>query len=291
MTDVDVVASTAMPNGTEYRVRLVRDTDAEEPYDDGAWPIMRIEYQGNRGLWYAEEFNKQAESYVDAFGKLGEGGHATERFERYMRVFHGVTRVVTYGPNQVTDYTYIAFDPKAWREEMGVTDTSQEQPLAEVIAWLEGDVWGWVAEYRDNSSGIADEDDWQDDGSCYGFYGREVGEEAAQEQLNLMVATHKAVDRRGRASAEVIRRKLGGRLMASMHTSTDEHGNPVLTASLGPTEVTIYTSPDDGAMVVMIDSPTQSDSEHPTLRVHLNDDTIYNASVVPIEAPETEGEN
>lgn len=291
MTDTDVVASKDMPDGTEYRVRLVPDTDAEQPYDDGAWPILRKEPIRGSGT-YVEAFNKQGEPYVDAFARLKEGGYPTEVFERYLRIFHGVNHFHTYGPNRATDYTYMAFDPTVWRQDNIAEDhdLSQEKPLAEVEAWVEGDVWGWVSERRANSSGIADEDDWEEESSCYGLYGRDYAEEAAQEELNDMVASHKDSDRKGRATADLIRRQLGGKLLASMEVHHDEDGNPTLTGILGPVEVNLYTAP-DGAIVVMIDSPTQSNSEHPTLRVHLNDETIYNASEESTEAPETEGDN
>jgi hypothetical protein len=281
----------AMPDGTEYRVRLVRDSDPQKPEDDGQWPILRL-YYNNRYGWEAEAFNEQAKPYCEAFNRLKEGGYPTQTFERYVRIFHGASRILTYGPNQVTDYTYMAFDPAAWREAVGVTveGIKDELPLSEVIAWLEGDVWGWVSEYRDNTSGIADDDDWEEESSCYGLYGRDYAEEAAQEELSLLVSQHKERNRKGRAQVDLIRRKLGGRLMASMESHHDKDGNPTLKGVLGPVEVNLYTAP-DGAIVVMIDSPTQSDSEHPSLRIHLNDDTLYNASAVPIEAPETEGEN
>jgi hypothetical protein len=292
MTERDVVASAEMPDGTEYRVRLEADTDAGRPEDDGQWPILQL-YYNNRYGWEAEAFNEQGKPYWEAFNRLKEGGHVTETFERYVTIFHGAGRVVTYGPNQMTDYTYVAFNPTAWREAMGIPldrDMADEEPLAEIQAWIEGDVWGWIAEYRNNVSGIADEEDWIDDESVWGFYGRQYAEEAAREQLQAMVDNHKAEERRGRWGAELIRRKLGGKLQASMTTHTSPDGEVVLTTSLGPVEVNIYTAP-DGAMVVTIDSPTQSDSEHPTLRVHLNDETIYNASEESIETPETEGDN
>lgn len=86
--------------------------------------------------------------------------------------------------------------------------------------------------------------------------------------------------------SDLMKDKLGAKLVASVDVGIDEVGNQIVTADLGPTEVSIYTSQDDGAMVVQIDSPTLSTSEHPSLRVYLNDTTLYD-SITEAEAEET----
>jgi len=78
--------------------------------------------------------------------------------------------------------------------------------------------------------------------------------------------------------SDLVKKRLGGVLLAKLDTGTDELGNTVINADMGPLEVSIYTSQDDGAMIVQIDSPTLEDSEHPTLRVYLNDTTLYDAN-------------
>lgn len=75
--------------------------------------------------------------------------------------------------------------------------------------------------------------------------------------------------------SDLIQKKLGGVLLAKLDSGTDDLGNTVVTADLGPVEVNIYTSQDDGCMVVQIDSPTPEGSEKPTLRVYLNEQTLY----------------
>lgn len=75
--------------------------------------------------------------------------------------------------------------------------------------------------------------------------------------------------------SDLVKEKLGGRLLATVDSGHDELGNPIITGDLGPVEVSVYTSQDDGAIVVQIDSPTLDTSEHPTLRVYLNDTTLY----------------
>ena len=88
--------------------------------------------------------------------------------------------------------------------------------------------------------------------------------------------------------SEIVTAKLGGALLATIHSGTDELGNPILIGDLGPVEVSVYTSQDDGAVVVQIDSPVSIDSEHPTLRVYLNDETIYNSSNEVTEASDSD---
>lgn len=75
--------------------------------------------------------------------------------------------------------------------------------------------------------------------------------------------------------SDLVKEKLGGKLLATVDSGHDELGNPIITGDLGPVEVSVYTSQDDGAIVVQIDSPTLDTSEHPTLRVYLNDTTLY----------------
>lgn len=75
--------------------------------------------------------------------------------------------------------------------------------------------------------------------------------------------------------SDLVKEKLGGKLLATVEADHDELGNAIITADLGPVEVSVYTSQDDGALVVQIDSPTLETREHPSLRVYLNDTTLY----------------
>ena len=273
----EVVATHKMPDGTEYRVLLERDMDAQGPEDAGAWPILRKEANW-RGKW--EAVNEAGKPYVTALNNVWDRDSSMEAIERFVRIFEGSTLFHQYGPNQATDYTYIAFDTDRWRDEMRLAAPPlvHETPLAEIQAWVEGEVYGWATEWRNAEDGQGDDDDWTDDESCWGFYGHKYAEESAREALDNAVKLHKELKREGRAAAELIRRKLGGHLEASMQVSKDETGHPALLAVLGPTEVSVYTSQDDGAIVVQIDSPTLSTRDHPSLRVYLNDTSIYDST-------------
>lgn len=198
----NIIDTRRMPDGTEYRSRLLPEECPEEPYDDGQWPILRIETKSALFFhgYVAVAYNQAAAPYVAAFNALSQKGHDTEVWERYLRIFHGTTQVRWYGLNRATEYNYAAFDTKAWHEQMGflpnnVEALAKEHPLAEIAAWIEGDVWGVVTETRWNPDEDKDEDDWEPLGAVWGFYGRKWAEETARTELDSAVKHHKVVHR------------------------------------------------------------------------------------------------
>lgn len=82
-----------------------------------------------------------------------------------------------------------------------------------------------------------------------------------------------------------LKEKLGATHLAQIDIGNDELGNPIITGDLGPLEVSVYTSQDDGSLVVQIDHST---SETPSLRVYLNDSTIYDSNNAGSDPDETE---
>jgi hypothetical protein len=90
-------------------------------------------------------------------------------------------------------------------------------------------------------------------------------------------------------------KKLGGKLLATADVGADDDGNPVINADMGPLEVSVYTSHNDGALVVQIDYPetiTQP-GEESSLRVYFNNTTLYPETTTQDsdEESNTEGEN
>lgn len=191
--DYDVVAEDG-----NARVILRRDDCPDEPYDDGASPLIRFERSGYWGL--SAEQVTSGTSY-----RLPENViHAAERFGRdtflrYLRIFHGMRSHQKYGPNGHTYYEYLTFDTQSWREEMGIdgvehnwTD-AQRADLAnmdEYIAYLEGDVYDYTIQEREvDAAGMDESGDWVDtDESCGGFYGDEWARQAALEALGDFIA-------------------------------------------------------------------------------------------------------
>lgn len=186
-----------------YRVRLELDDSPEFPYNDGATPILRI-----GGDYYshgdAEEMNKQAAEFGDAWDRLSHvarnNAHHREIFERYVRIFHGATKVQYWNEGVSNEYGYVAFDTAAWRESMGITDLEAleaEDLLSEVRSWATGDVYGYIVEkqlhytktYLEDPDYNEEDTEWVDvdDGACWGFYGHEWAEQAARQALEDVI--------------------------------------------------------------------------------------------------------
>jgi hypothetical protein len=176
----------------DYRAVIKLDTDAQEPYNDGATPIFRLEASNE---WYrgysAEAFNLQASPYLDAFRRFENSGNHLEIFERYLRIFHGTIKVQQWNVGIDREWGYLAFDTAAWREEVGapLKSLEKEDYLSEVRSWAEGDVWGVGVEKRVRWS--TDEEDYEDmdtweetpDGFVWGYYGQQWAEEEARGML------------------------------------------------------------------------------------------------------------
>lgn len=185
----------------DLRVVLVADYDADEPYNDGGSPILRLDADG-RDVY--GDTRKSAEqtggtSYVvhERIIEAAEKWATSEPdvFERYLRVFHGVTDVVWFGSHSYQGgYSYVSFDPADWRESMGLTtEHLAAHPGIKVVnvdeyqAHLDGDVYGYVVEEREvwdtrNSEGaiVATMETWETVDSCFGFYGHKYAEEEAR---------------------------------------------------------------------------------------------------------------
>lgn len=155
-----------------FRVRLVADEYPDEPYDDGQSPLMRLDSTGYG--WRAEHIMAtgrplDADSYVEAAAE--RWGDDFDLLEKYLRAYHGVTKVETWHSGS---YWYVTYDPAGWREHTGAPEGSVD--MSEYRAWCEGDVWGYVVEkrvtWRTDDPGYPDEERWEDtDESCWGFYG------------------------------------------------------------------------------------------------------------------------
>lgn len=207
MSDFEIVGEpVVLDDGTEYRALIQRMDYADEPYDDGAWPILRLDYSRYSDV-KAQAFNKQAEPYVMAWNELNDRLYGSDNLMRafglWVKLYHGGTRLVTYGRENTrqTDHTYLAFDTAGWREKVGapLENMATEDPLSEVRAWIEGDVYGITVQHRWNPDNRLDDPDvgWHGhgDGWTWGYYGDKYAEEEAKQQLENAVADHKPVTR------------------------------------------------------------------------------------------------
>lgn len=184
-----------------YRVRLEPDSDPTEPSDSDAMvPVLRIDSDG----WgkSAEAFNNQANGFEDAFNHFAESasGRTLEVFERFVRIFHGATKVETWNVGISNEYGYLGFDTAEWRETVGapLDRLKAEDYLEEVRDWATGEVYGYIVEkqfhytktYLEDPDYNEEDTEWSEveDGSCWGLVGRNWAEQAARDALK-QVAT------------------------------------------------------------------------------------------------------
>lgn len=176
----------------EYRVRVTRDEDPSQPYDDGGSPILRREYSSWRGVWTAEQMVMTTSyrlhpSICEAFERFGRD---LDTWERYCRIFHGATSFAYYTTRGGD--MFVTLDPAEWREEVGAPEGSAN--LDEWRAYCEGDVFGYTVERRVREycevRTLAGEElrasarfAWEHVDSCWGFYGLKWAQEAALEAL------------------------------------------------------------------------------------------------------------
>lgn len=173
----------------DYRVKLVLDECADQPYYYGQSPIVRLDHAYH--TWRSEHV-MVGDRPTDDDERIEEAaqrwGSDIANLERYLRAFYGVTQIKRY---DTRDYIYITYDSARWREFAGFTD---EHPMPadsidmdEWQAWCEGEVYGYVVQKRVRwSTDDADYDDmstWEDveDGSCWSLYGMEYAQKTALE--------------------------------------------------------------------------------------------------------------
>ena len=167
-----------------YRVQLIADEYADEPYDDGQSPLMRLDYR--RG-WRAEHVMATGRP-LDDDARIEEAaarwGSDFGMLEKYLRAYYGATEVETWHSGS---YWYVTYDTAAWRAAMGWTpEDVLPRPLvsmSEYRAWCEGDVWGYAVE-RNVTWQRTDEpgetmQTWETEDSFFGFYGYEYARESA----------------------------------------------------------------------------------------------------------------
>lgn len=176
-----------------YRVSLVHDDiTAEAPYDYGQTPILKIDsgYRSTATAYNEHVTDRLIQAWNYLVTEYGE-----DRFERYVRIFHGAEYFASYNTGNYREYGYVAFDTAEWRKELLLSEDVPEQNVAEqslqeIKAWCEGDVYGYLVERKvtgrkvyDNGSSEEPFEEWEEVDSCYGFYGYDYAEHAAKEAL------------------------------------------------------------------------------------------------------------
>ena len=165
----------------DFRVRIVQDATDRAPDYDGASPILQLE--GSRwGTSNVEQVIHTTDwvtpDNIDVAAKRWAA--ELDTFERYLRIFYGVTDFQQYGTDGAT---YVTFDPAAWRAYCEIAQTGPgTADMSEWIAYLEGDVFGIIVERKvvetttisTTSGGVVRTDTneaWSEVESVWNFYG------------------------------------------------------------------------------------------------------------------------
>jgi hypothetical protein len=166
----DYTVDTIVSDDGRTRVRIVIDTDASKPYDDGSSPVVRVEYRHHSTEQSGPDTSyKLHDGIVQAFARWAS---ETDLAERYCRIFHGVT-TFAYSYQSDRDAFYVTLDPTDWRTEVGAPAGSVD--MTEWIAYVEGDCYGIVPERLTTWTNDRGEtrETWDEiDGSVWGFYGQ-----------------------------------------------------------------------------------------------------------------------
>ncbi len=158
-----------------YRVKLIADEYANEPYDDSASPLMRIEPYTNRVTWADRGSGRPHDDddyniacAIERWG--GPGSPLWTNVEKYLRAFYGVTEIETWHSGS---HWYVTYDSQSWRDYTRAPEGSCS--MTEYRAWCEGDVWSYTVEknvtWTTDEPGFDDRATWETVESCGGYYG------------------------------------------------------------------------------------------------------------------------
>lgn len=199
-----------------YRIGLIHVPYSDPPYDEGSTPIVRFAIGLWKGTFDVEQVTSGTthtvnERILDAMDTFG-GAEDNERalFERYMRIFHG-SRSFQWASTD--EWQYVTFDTQAWRDQVGITEEYLQRQrevhgvdpegsgfanMDEYLAWCEGEVYGWAIERKQRWLPVDDDDEitsltdmttWEEEDSCYGYYGHDVAMGAAEQAFNDFLKT------------------------------------------------------------------------------------------------------
>lgn len=117
-----------------HRVTINLDEYPEAPEDEGSSPVIGWDgYDGSVDQVELGSTYRLPQSVLDA-AQAFRNDH--DLFERYCRMFHGVTTFKYY---ETRNASYVTFDPADWREHVGAHEGSIS--MDEWIAYLQGDVY------------------------------------------------------------------------------------------------------------------------------------------------------
>lgn len=139
----------AHPINENLRLKIEQDPYPAKPYNDGGFPIWRMEPSRN---YSGYDFHQEEDitSYLTPARLDDALSEATREHDmddpwllRYLRIFWGATFMESWHSGA---YWYFTCDPADWREKVGVDDAATKREeytkhaFTEWQAWCEGDV-------------------------------------------------------------------------------------------------------------------------------------------------------
>lgn len=186
-------------NGRKLRVVKVADDCPSAPYNDGGSPILSLE----TSRWGGAEVREVEETtsyrlHPNIVSALERWWDDTEKFERYVRAFHGTTHVEWFSSSvDRSSPQYVTLDTAHWRESLGVPADCPNGGVdaTEWRAYIDGDVWVLVVEEETTWARLDDygrpvtlseRTEWETLEALGGFYGEYTDQYAGEflrEQL------------------------------------------------------------------------------------------------------------
>lgn len=207
----ETITDDARPN---YRARVVADTCPQPPDGDYGSPLVRVEY-GRYGWSAVVETGTLLHKFQLPQGVIDAAARwvkdEPEKFERYMRTYHGST-TFDYHENPRGSDVWVTFDTFAWRQAIGLEDAYMARvraddptidfKLADMSEWKaywEGEVYGvvierqaWFAEVDPQNTHVVKKGEdndpethshWIEVESCWNYFSTDYAAERAKEML------------------------------------------------------------------------------------------------------------
>lgn len=156
----------------DYRVRIVADEYADEPYDDSQSPLLRLDGRHTKfvdsGTMRPRDDDDSVIAAIEHWN-TAPSDRDWRLFEKYLRAFYGVTQIETWNSGS---YWYVTYDSKAWRDAVGAPAGTAD--MSEYQAWCEGEAYSWVVEKRvmwSTTDAFDDMATWETVDECSGYYG------------------------------------------------------------------------------------------------------------------------
>lgn len=173
-----------------FRAVLIRDEYPETPDGDFYPPTLQVgRYDTATHMLLGSHRPTNADRDAER-AAIRFGAHSgMPKLEKYLRAYLGATKVDVWYSGA---YTYVAYDTPEWREFVGLDHglaDSAEDFLADVKAWVEGEVYAYRIDQRVTGVRVYDNgrevpfEEWEEVESGNDLYGYENARDEALAAL------------------------------------------------------------------------------------------------------------